>query len=347
MIRTPKRAEILRLCLCLLAATGPASATAADRPADAIVREIEDIARRRNSPEAKAGEADRAVGLIADLSRLYPKDARLAELLPQRWEQIIRADNIDRVAAEVDAVLGSTQIPALKVEAAYWKAELALERPASDLAACRPAVEAFLKLAPKDDRAGMLLYLLAYNEPEAADRIAIEGRILKDHPTPQLVGMIEGDRRRRAQVGRPFELGFTDAIGGQAVSIEKLRGKVVVVDFWATWCGPCVAAMPAMRATHARYKDKGVEFIGVSLDRQTDLAKFRKFVAENAIPWPQLFEGKRFESDLARRWDVAAIPTVFVVDRDGKLASVEGAVGLAAILDRLLAAKPRASEGGR
>ena len=68
----------------------------------------------------------------------------------------------------------------------------------------------------------------------------------------------------------------------------------MVIDFWATWCGPCVAEMPKMKELYAKYRDKGVEFIGVSLDQpkeQGGLDKLKKFVKENEIAWPQYYQG--------------------------------------------------------
>ena len=83
-------------------------------------------------------------------------------------------------------------------------------------------------------------------------------------------------------MGRPFELAFTDATGGRRVDVQQdLKGKVVV-NFWATWCGPCVAKTAALKALYAKYRGKGVEFIGVSLDQPEDeggLAKAEGFRA--------------------------------------------------------------------
>ena len=130
---------------------------------------------------------------------------------------------------------------------------------------------------------------------------------------------IERSARQAEELGKPFELTFTDAISGREISVQKdLKGKVVVVDFWATWCPPCVRAVPGMKKLYAQYKDKGVEFIGVSLDlSEADggLAALKDFVSKNEIAWPQYHQGN---GDLSSRWAVDAIPTLFVIDADGE-----------------------------
>ena len=118
--------------------------------------------------------------------------------------------------------------------------------------------------------------------------------------------MIKGGRHQREAIGKPFDLEFTDAISGSTVSIKGLKGKVVVIDFWATWCGPCVAEMPKMKELYAKYRDKGVEFIGVSLDQPKErggLDKLKKFVKENEIAWPQYYQGNGWESEFLHSWE--------------------------------------------
>lgn len=112
-------------------------------------------------------------------------------------------------------------------------------------------------------------------------------------------------------------------LDGKPVSLADYKGKVVLIDFWATWCGPCRAEMPNVVEAYEKYHDKGFEIIGASLDGPKDADKVRKFAAEHRMPWRQVYDPdgpqNPFESEVAREFKVTGIPHTLLVDREGKV----------------------------
>ena len=108
-------------------------------------------------------------------------------------------------------------------------------------------------------------------------------------------------------------------LNGEPISIESYRGKVVLVDFWAVWCGPCIAEMPNVKKVYEKYKDKGFDVIGISLDN--DETRLRNFLKEKNIPWRQVFSGKGWESPVAQQYGIVSIPNMWLIDKEGKLIS--------------------------
>ena len=115
----------------------------------------------------------------------------------------------------------------------------------------------------------------------------------------------------------------TRTLDGTEWKLEDQRGKVVVMDFWAVWCGPCVSTMPEMKKIYERYKSrKDFVMVGVSLDH--DREKLVKFCEEREISWPQIFEADRsWDNRVGRAFEVNAIPSVWVIDKEGNVAGMD------------------------
>ncbi len=117
-------------------------------------------------------------------------------------------------------------------------------------------------------------------------------------------------------VGDKMEIAFT-SIKGDEIDLTTMKDKVILVDFWATWCRPCVAEMPNVVAAHKKYQDQGFEVVGISLDE--DKGAVESFVSDNSMDWPQYFDGKGWENEIAQRFGVSSIPATFLVGKDGKI----------------------------
>ena len=142
---------------------------------------------------------------------------------------------------------------------------------------------------------------------------------LADHPqsaqVSQFLDQVGGDLYLPG-VGDEMKIAFTD-LNGKEIDLEKMKDKVILVDFWATWCGPCIAEMPNVTAAYETYKDKGFEVVGISLDE--DKAAVVKFIADNKMPWPQFVDGKGWENELAQRFGIRSIPATFLVGKGGRI----------------------------
>jgi thiol-disulfide isomerase/thioredoxin len=128
-----------------------------------------------------------------------------------------------------------------------------------------------------------------------------------------------GTLRRLSLPGNPMDIKGT-LLNGQPFDQKTLAGKVVLVDFWATWCGPCVAEIPNVLEEYEKYHDKGFEVVGISLDQ--DRQALEKFVADQKVPWPILFEeseGDGWQHPLATYYGISGIPTVILIGRDGNV----------------------------
>jgi len=107
-------------------------------------------------------------------------------------------------------------------------------------------------------------------------------------------------------------------LAGKKIKLSELRGKVVLLDFWATWCSPCVAEIPNIKRAYEQYnKDGDFVVVGISVDQ--DPSAVTRFLKTRGVSWPQIAAGPADISPIAKTYNVSGVPATFLIDRDGKV----------------------------
>ena len=158
-----------------------------------------------------------------------------------------------------------------------------------------------------------------------------------ENPNPKVarfVGRAKGELKKMEALGKPFDMKFT-AMDGREIDIAKMKGKVVLIDFWATWCGPCVRELPSVKKAYEDLHAKGFEIVGVSLD--SNEKKLTDFVKKHEMAWPQFFDGKGWKTSLAQKHGISSIPAMWLVDKKGNLVDQSARSGLEEKVKKYLA----------
>jgi thiol-disulfide isomerase/thioredoxin len=226
------------------------------------------------------------------------------------------------------------------------------------------AIEAFVTA----DAAGQMLQVKQLNElvgsaPESTTVSGVGAAMLKWNlaATPEVKDAMVGVLRRSTSplalmyinritsaqniaamqktIGQPLTVAG-QLVDGSMFSTESLKGKVVLIDFWATWCGPCVKEMPKVQALYEQYKDQGFEIVGVMNDYSKEAVV--KYLGQNpGVSWPQFYDPTaavmREMNPIARKFGVTLLPTMYILDRNGVLRSVTARKELETIIPQLLA----------
>lgn len=106
-------------------------------------------------------------------------------------------------------------------------------------------------------------------------------------------------------------------LADQDVSLSQFKGKYILIDFWASWCGPCREEFPHIKKAYAAYKEKGFEVLGVSTDKNA--GQWKKAVADMELPWVQLLDGQGTAAIALSKYAVTVLPTSFLIDKSGKI----------------------------
>jgi thiol-disulfide isomerase/thioredoxin len=184
----------------------------------------------------------------------------------------------------------------------------------------------------RPDKIAANLAMTAATTAEGANRpkIAIEayqyyGKLLADSGDPKLAGLaatLQGAARRLGLLGKEMTVaGRTPA--GKPLDWGKYKGKVVLVDFWATWCGPCRGEIPNIAQNYETYHDRGFEVVSISVD--SDREALEGFLKENAHPWTVLMDAaaeRGTDQSLSTYYGILSIPQMILIGRDGKVVAL-------------------------
>lgn len=277
------------------------------RRADLLVR----IAEQSGSPE------DRVMWLrqLADMvsaavqSGEYPDGVKRLEALFERLQkskkdkELVAYVQFRQLMADygLSVQTASTEQFA-KIHAAWLKS---LEKYADDYPETPDAAEAMLQLAIAQEYGG-----------EEAEAKKWYGRVVGEFPSSPQAKKAAGARARLESVGKQISLEGKSP-SGDVVRLAAFRGKVVLIQYWASWCEPCKSDMSALKDLLTKYGRSGFGIIGVNLDNSPkDMAAY---LADSPLPWPQIFEEGGLDSRPANELGILTLPTMILIDQEGKV----------------------------
>lgn len=272
--------------------------------------------------------------LIRELYELSESKAGLGQLMSQRWLVLLENSDPRIVLNETANVLSEPTADAgFKSLATYFQARALVrqlrEDPRRDPEPVRKAVADFAAANPNAPVIPELRVELAMAEPELPVRRAALTELISSLGSQlpkDLQTKVKEELDRIRGVGEPFpDFEFPDVLTGKTIRLSDLKGKVVVLDFWASWCVPCLVELPRMKQLYAKYKDQGVEFIGLSVDSldEKGINDLKKCITDNEIPWPQFHSAPVNSLIIANQQGIDTIPRILLLDGDGVLVTRE------------------------
>jgi len=359
-----KPAVLMLLLAAGLAAGAPAKCFGAPTPADSADAAWKALQKALRSPAppaewqtnhpsaAEIGEfrqqqgrlAAEAADKVKDFYTRFPDHPKAAEARKKEYEMAAIAVQLGNTNMEFRLAAlesGRAKDPGLSEDERFELRARAVQRAAmKKQSQGMPAVMAELEKGARElirefpKRSEVYEMLLEVASNASGDKARTLAQEIVDGPAPDDVkDSAKVLLNKMDAVGKPLIMQFT-AVDGRDVDLSKLQGKVVLVDFWATWCAPCVGEVPNVRATYEKLHPKGFEIIGISFDQ--DKEALEKFVAKEKITWPQFFDGKGWQNRFGREFGINSIPAMWLVDKKGLLRDLNARGDLADKVEKLL-----------
>jgi thiol-disulfide isomerase/thioredoxin len=299
----------------------------------------------------KAGEAQRLAKAAAhakEFQSRFPDSPHAQEAAHKEYDLlqgaaqlgntnvIARLDALDQAKAnDPKAAEGERVAARLSLLNRVFLSKLDTDRTAA-IAEVEKGARALLKEYPgRQEPYEMLMFVAREADPEKSRQIAKE--VTQSKASPELKEAAQAMLTKLEAVGKPVPIKFK-AVDGRDVDLAKLHGKVVLVDFWATWCGPCVGEVPNVVAAYEKLHPKGFEIVGISFD--ADKGALERFVKAHKMTWPQYFDGKRWDNDFGKQFGIEGIPTMWLVDKKGNLRDLNAREALLEKVEKFLAENP-------
>jgi thiol-disulfide isomerase/thioredoxin len=348
-----------------VAASADVTPTPATRPAPrtnaAIGADLSSVVAQINAvlppnaladPSARAAAAPKAIPLIKRQQALYHEYASIHDIedlyvdIQQRLEAKLYLLGDQETLNRLDADAASPNV-ATALHAKGVRLQGRWMGAGHDPAAQQAVADDLMKLDAEHTDSDPLTALTrsfasTAVSPELQGRLAAAAQSMNGPLSQRLAAAMkeqaESEKKQAQLVGKPLTVVGT-TVDGKPFTSADYRGKVVLVDFWATWCGPCMAELPHVKDVYAKYHGRGLEVVGVSNDHSA--AALTSYTSTHAMPWVELLDAPAAAdhqwNPITVGYGISGIPVMFLIDKKGVLRSVEGREKMDDMIPALLA----------